>query len=222
MIWILTCEHFSNVVPSKYAPLFENAGAVLNSHRGYDKNIAPLFEALKPLVDFSFHYPYSRLIIEPNRSLHHRHLFSPFTLQLSKADRMELVSKYYQPYRNEVVKYIEGFHDDTVIHISVHSFTPNFGTQNRSAPIGILFDSKCHREKEVAKVWKKELQSESSVQVRFNYPYRGAADGFTTYLRKQFPENYLGFELELRNDCVEELSTIIIKSIKELRAILDE
>ncbi|MEO8932838.1 MAG: N-formylglutamate amidohydrolase, partial [Xanthomarina sp.] len=32
---------------------------------------------------------------------------------------------------------------------------------------------------------------------RFNYPYLGKADGFTSYLRKQFPKNYLGIEIEV-------------------------
>jgi hypothetical protein len=34
--------------------------------------------------------------------------------------------------------------------------------------------------------------------VRRNYPYRGTADGFTTYLRRQFSaRKYLGIELEV-------------------------
>jgi hypothetical protein len=33
--------------------------------------------------------------------------------------------------------------------------------------------------------------------VRFNYPYLGKADGFTTFMRKQFPKNYIGIEIEV-------------------------
>ena len=36
------------------------------------------------------------------------------------------------------------------------------------------------------------------LSIRCNYPYKGNADGFTTYLRKQFSEKkYLGIELEI-------------------------
>ena len=79
MIWLLTCEHYSNGVPLKYADLFLKAIDVLESHRGYDVRVAPLFILLEPLFDESFHYRYSRLLIEPNRSIHHKNLFSPFT-----------------------------------------------------------------------------------------------------------------------------------------------
>lgn len=35
------------------------------------------------------------------------------------------------------------------------------------------------------------------MNVRFNYPYLGKADGFTTHLRKKFKDNYIGIELEV-------------------------
>ena len=40
------------------------------------------------------------------------------------------------------------------------------------------------------------------LKIRFNYPYLGKADGFTTYLRKIFPENYIGIELEVNQKFV--------------------
>ncbi len=34
--------------------------------------------------------------------------------------------------------------------------------------------------------------------IRRNYPYRGNADGFTTYLRKKYPASkYIGVEIEI-------------------------
>jgi len=35
------------------------------------------------------------------------------------------------------------------------------------------------------------------LRVRRNYPYRGAADGLTTHLRRQLGPRYLGVELEI-------------------------
>ncbi|MBU2938472.1 hypothetical protein KO494_02870 [Lacinutrix sp. C3R15] len=41
------------------------------------------------------------------------------------------------------------------------------------------------------------LKLDNTLQVRYNYPYLGKADGFTTYLRKQDYKNYIGIELEI-------------------------
>lgn len=195
---------------------------VLESHRGYDVRVAPLFLRLEPLFDQSFHYRYSRLLIEPNRSIHHKDLFSPFTTTLSREEKADLMSNYYLPYRKMVETFIERYIDQQVIHISVHTFTPKLGNQDRSTPIGLLFDSKRQAERDLAVLWKKSIKElDQDLKVRFNYPYRGSADGFTTYLRKAFPENYYGFELEVRNDVVLDLRSTIYGSIANLRGIID-
>ena len=222
MIWLLTCEHYSNGVPLNYAPYFLNAVDVLESHRGYDVRVAPLYLRLEPLFDESRYYRYSRLLIEPNRSLHHRHLFSPFTSQIPTAEKAKLISKYYQPYRSGVESFIRQYIDQGVFHVSVHSFTPVLGNQNRETPVGILFDSKRLPERDLATIWKREMQLiDPELKVRFNYPYRGNADGFTTYLRKCFPENYIGFELEVRNDVILDLRKTMYESLANLRGVIE-
>jgi len=221
MIWLLTCEHYSNELPPQYAHLFLNAVDVLESHRGYDLQAAPLFTGLESLFDQSFHYPYSRLLVEPNRSLHHSSLFSPFTATLGAKEKAEILSTYYQAYRKSVEEFIANHLDQEVMHISVHSFTAVFKNQDRRCPVGILFDSRNKAERSVAEVWKKCFKDvEPSLGIRYNYPYRGNADGFTTYLRKIFPKNYYGYELEVRNDMVLDLSDIVYNSIVKLRKII--
>ena len=49
MIWLLTCEHYSNGLPRKYADTFLKSFYVLESHRGYDVRVAPMFIRLEPL-----------------------------------------------------------------------------------------------------------------------------------------------------------------------------
>jgi predicted N-formylglutamate amidohydrolase len=221
VIWLLTCEHYSNGLPLAYADLFIDAVDVLESHRGYDVRVAPLFIRLESLFDQTEYYRYSRLLIEPNRSLHHRHLFSPFTAQIGPAEKAKLINQYYQPYRKKVEKFIEQYIDHGVFHVSVHTFTPKLGNQNRETPVGILFDSRRNAERDLAVIWKRQMQlADPSLKVRFNYPYRGQADGFTTYLRKCFPENYIGFELEVRNDVVLDLRQTMFESLANLRGII--
>jgi predicted N-formylglutamate amidohydrolase len=80
----------------------------------------------------------------------------------------------------------------------VHSFTPVLAGEVRTCDIGLLYDPRREAEGKFAEAWRKGLAERlPGFRIRKNYPYRGAADGFTTYLRKQFPRSYLGIELEL-------------------------
>jgi len=87
---------------------------------------------------------------------------------------------------------------EKLLHVSVHSFSPELDGSIRNTDIGLLFDPKNAEEKNYCKILKKELLLLGpQFKVRFNYPYLGKADGFTTYLRKKYPKNYLGIELEI-------------------------
>lgn len=196
---MLTCEHGGNKIPQEHKNLFHNH-SVLQSHRGYDLGSLDVFHDLKPLAEASKFSKTSRLLIELNRSLHHKNLFSEFSKTLSKTDKGLLISDYYLAYRNEVELTIKKFIEakQTVLHVSVHSFTPKLNGKERHCDIGLLYDSRKLEEKEFCKLFKDKLSKlDSTLNVRYNYPYLGKADGFTTYLRKQFPNNYLGIELEI-------------------------
>jgi predicted N-formylglutamate amidohydrolase len=83
--------------------------------------------------------------------------------------------------------------------LSIHSFTPKLDGQVRNCDVGILYDPKRPMEKTVAADLKRALVSMDGVlRVRWNYPYRGIADGFTTHLRKRFSKSrYAGIEIEI-------------------------
>ena len=196
---ILTCEHGGNKIPYAYKKHFNN-NVVLKTHRGYDLGALDLFQHLEPLSDASYFSTTSRLLVELNRSLFSKQLFSEFSNGLSKNEKSEILNTYYFPYRTEVeykiAEYIKG--EQQVLHLSIHSFTPNLNGDKRKADIGLLYDSRNKKEQEFCKQLKTELlQQNPNLNVRFNYPYLGKADGFTTFLRKQFPTNYLGIEIEV-------------------------
>lgn len=200
MKFLLTCEHGGNEIPKEYQKYFINAGEALNSHRGYDPGALDLFYSLRSLADYSFYSRTSRLLIEPNRSLHHPALFSEFTKNLSSKEKNRLIAGLYLPYRNSVEALISKILEkgEKVLHLSVHSFSPELDGSIRNTDIGLLFDPKRAEEKNYCKILKKQLLTpKPRWKVRFNYPYLGKADGFTTYLRKKFPGNYLGIELEI-------------------------
>jgi predicted N-formylglutamate amidohydrolase len=199
---IITCEHGGNRIPRPYAHLFRGARAVLESHRGYDPGtleLAKLFAArlMAPL----FASTTSRLLVELNRSLHHRALFSEFTTGLDPAARRQLVESYYLPHRQAVEDCIaESVRTGRgVMHLSVHSFTPVLNGVTRHGDIGLLYDPLRSGEREFCLAWQRGLQElRPDVRVRRNYPYLGKSDGFTTFLRKRFPDaSYAGIELEV-------------------------
>lgn len=204
---LLTCEHGGNIILKPYATYFKNARKELNSHFGFDFGALDLFKTLMPLADYSKFSEISRLLIELNRSLHHPKLFSNFSKELSKKEKETLINTYYLDYRNTIESTINQWIDkeETVVHLSIHTFTPILNNIKRNCDIGLLYDSRNIIEATFCTALKKQLKiSESSFIVRHNYPYLGKADGFTTYLRKQFKNNYLGIELEVNQKFVKD------------------
>lgn len=197
---ILTCEHGGNKIPREYSHLFKHHNHILDTHRGFDIGSLDLYNHLKPLADFSLSSETSRLLIELNRSLHHNDLFSEFSKTLTKSEKDKLILGFYLAHRKKVEQKIKKFikNNETVLHISVHSFTPILNNIERQCDIGLLYDPGRTSEKQFCKMFKTELSNQNAEYIiRYNYPYYGKADGFTTYLRKKFSENYIGIELEI-------------------------
>ncbi|MEP6261860.1 MAG: N-formylglutamate amidohydrolase [Gillisia sp.] len=221
---VLTCEHAGNEIPGKYLSLFEANLDVLHTHRGFDPGAYDLFKKLSPLADFKASHLESRLLIEVNRSLHHSSLFSSFTGKLPNSEKNTLIEEYYLLYRKRVEDAIGRYvtQGEEVLHFSIHSFTPRLDGITRNADIGLLYDPARPGEKHFCKVFKKNLKIlNPKLKVRFNYPYLGTADGFTTYLRKKFPNRYSGVELEVNQKFVAEnkmqpgLKNIILEALQK-------
>lgn len=201
---IISCEHAGNAIPKEYQRLFAKQAALLQTHRAYDIGALALAKLLAQQADFHLFAKYSRLLVELNRSSHHPKLFSEITRPLDKFTKQAILQSYYFPYRVEIEQKIQTAVSDNqrVLHISVHSFTPSLNGQERNCDIGLLYDSRRENEREFCQTWKKTLLAlNSDLKIRFNYPYSGQADGFTTYLRKCFSNKYYtGIELEVNQD----------------------
>ncbi len=217
---IITCEHAFPFIPEEFNILFEDDPTILKTHEAYDPGAFEVFKEIEPIADFSSYQQISRLIIETNRSLHHRSLFSRFSEKLPKEIKQKLITNYYQPYREQVEKRIGSFllQQKKVLHLSIHSFTPVLSGEERNCDIGLLYDPRRSSEKTWARDFKNEFcRNYQDMKVRLNYPYLGKADGFTTYLRKKFPEDYLGIEIEFNQKLFlsQESSTAIIQRVRE-------
>lgn len=211
----LSCEHGGNQIPEKYQHLFADNRDVLETHRGWDIGALELFHAFKQFpLHFSIFNEVSRLLVDFNRSLHKRSLFSAFTKGLTEEEKQKILYDYYLPFRRVFAEKIAEVTDNNheVFHVSVHSFTPILNGEVRKADIGLLFNPGHGREKELALQWKSILNDKfPQLKVRFNYPYLGKTDGHVAPLRKQFGNAYAGIELEMNNKLagnVEVLSAI--------------
>ena len=241
MYLLLSCEHATNAIPPAYRHLFEGARAkaALRGHLGYDIGALEIANGLHSLTGAPlFVAEASRLLVDLNRSLHHRRLFSEFSRVLTRADRLAVIDAYYRPYRRRIHELIEQriAAEETLLHVSVHSFTPQFDGRTRNADIGLLYDSKRRSELRTCRLLARFLDDAERAQpssgvsgmlrVRRNYPYRGAADGLTTALRRQFAEShYIGIELEVNQRLLgpePRARFITAKVATALQRVLDE
>jgi predicted N-formylglutamate amidohydrolase len=144
---------------------------------------------------------WSRLFVESNRSLTNHRLWSRFTKDLPADERRAIIDRYWRPHRNVVETAISGAirTSGRVLHVAVHSFTPRMNGEMRNADIAILFDTGRPGEARFARRWGALLKQHAlEIRLRYNYPYRGVADGLATWLRRRHPgTRYLGFELEV-------------------------
>jgi len=197
---VLSSEHGGNKVPENYQYLFALDKEVLETHRAIDLGSLDLYNSLLNLVDFSHKNEICRLIIEINRSLRSESLFSKYSKELPLAEKKKLENEIYKPYRQTVLEGINKLilEGEAVFHLSVHTFTPILKNEVRTADIAFLFDPAREIEKTLCIRLKANLNRlDPNLRVRFNYPYAGIADGFTTTLRKEFKQNYAGIELEV-------------------------
>ncbi|KTD39149.1 N-formylglutamate amidohydrolase [Legionella nautarum] len=198
---IVSCEHAVNTVPHTYRNLFASHLELLETHRGLDLGA----QAIALFFSQQFNCELvlaqaTRLLIDCNRSLHHRNCFSEITTILSKEEKALIIEQYYLPYRQQVEEIIKKHiqQEKLVLHLSMHSFTPVLNNLNRNTDVGFLYDPKRNNEKKLATLWQQQFkQQKSDLRVRLNYPYRGISDGFTSALRKRFiDDDYAGIEIE--------------------------
>lgn len=199
---IVTCEHAGNEIPASYKSLFLSAASILNSHRGWDPGAKELAYRIAGKMGVKPHiFPFSRLLIEPNRSLSHPKLFSEYSVKLPFSEKKELIKQYYLPYRMYITDYVQENinKENSVLHLSVHTFTPVLLNKGRNFDIGLLYDPRRKNEREVSVRLKKLIRNQlPEFKVLMNQPYKGSSDGLATALRNEIDaENYIGIEIEV-------------------------
>jgi len=199
---LITAEHAGNRVPARYAHLFAGRERLLESHRGHDPGARALARTLARRLGAPLReHTVTRLLVEVNRSLHHRALFSSISARLPAKERDRVVRRHYLPHRSRVEaavsQGIAGGH--RMVHVAAHTFAPRLRGKTRAVDVGLLYDPSRPGEAAFCARWAGLLEALApALDVRRNQPYRGRADGLTTALRRRFAEReYLGIELEV-------------------------
>jgi predicted N-formylglutamate amidohydrolase len=176
----------------------------LASHRGWDPGALHLARGIARGLAAPLRYStVTRLLVDLNRSEEGPALLSEFSRKLGPPERADAIRRYHRRYRSRVRRLVEErSRDSTLLHLSVHTFTPVMDGRPRRVGIGVLFDPRREGEARVAEAWIPRLRREMrGVRVEANQPYLGVDDGLTTTFRESFPpRRYLGLELEVRQD----------------------
>ena len=204
---LITCEHAGKKVPGEYAELFRDQDELLDTHRGWDpgalilaREMAAAFKA--PL----FYSETTRLLIDLNRSIGNRDLYSEFSRPLPARTRREIVERHYRPHHEPIEVWLRDAiaTGRRVIHIASHSFTPELNGQVRTADLGFLYDPGRPGEVALSNHWIDALRvARPDLRMRRNYPYLGKSDGLTFRTRRVYPaDRYVGIELEVNQQFV--------------------
>jgi predicted N-formylglutamate amidohydrolase len=227
---VVTAEHASLKIPDRYRGLGLSAQQQ-QSHIAWDEGSKALAREIArqlsaPLVEGAA----SRLVIDLNRSLHHRRVIPavafgvpvPGNESLSAAERTRRIELYYEPFRSTALTEISKGVKSTgrCVHISVHTFTPQLNGVVRPLDVAVLYDPLRKREAELGERLA-ESMSAAGLRVRRNFPFRGAADGHTTGLRRKFPDKaYAGVEIEVNQSLLGEWQWTVAAVSAELTAVL--
>jgi predicted N-formylglutamate amidohydrolase len=204
---VVSCEHASNRIPGAYGRL-GLAARVFETHRAWDLGAAEVARRAARELDAPLHLGrWSRLLVDLNRSPHHRNLVPerafglivPGNRALAPQERGRRILRYYLPYRAAVLGDLDAAirRHGVCLHLSIHSFTPRLHGRVRNADVGLLYDPSRRAEGDFVRLAAGPLR-DAGFRVRLNYPYRGTADCLSVFCRRSFAANvYVGIEIEL-------------------------
>lgn len=180
--FLFSCEHASNHLPLSIHPTLEDRG-FLHTHWAWDIGAAHLVQELVKLSQSqAILARFSRLLIDPNRSLDRQDLIVPsieghplsFNQEVSPEEKEHRLKEYYHPFHNAFDEMVSTRcqSESPFVLISVHSFTPIWDRQLRTMDVGLLFNSY----EDIVQKLDRGFQSQGYFTAQ-NEPYSGA-NGF--------------------------------------------
>ncbi len=205
---VLVCDHADRGIPAHLDHLGLSQSA-LGRHVAYDIGAAAVTRYLCRLLDApAVLATFSRLVIDPNRSLDRPDSILPVSdgvvvpgnQGLRPADRAWRERQLYWPYHDAVARELDRRASAPMVPavIAVHSFTPVFQRYSRPWEIGVLWDD----DGRIAVPLIEALRAGGQVCVGDNQPYDGRDNLGGTIERHAQTRGYPHVVIELRQDLV--------------------
>lgn len=201
---VLVCEHASFRIPTELNDL-GLTGDSLQSHAAWDPGALAVVQGLATRFDATLvASKVSRLVYDCNRPpsapdampVQSEAIAVPGNANLTEAQRLDRVSRYYDPFRARLARTIASKHKPIIV--TMHSFTPIFHGQKRDVEIGVLHDTDARLAGAMLQVAAQHL----TANVQRNEPY-GPQHGVTHTLREHaIGAGHLNVMLEIRNDLI--------------------
>lgn len=204
---VLSCEHASQRMPEGYAWHPEDEH-LRGTHWAFDLGVREL------TLELALHIGapavlsrYSRLLVDPNRSLSSETLFRTtaegrpvrMNANLSEEDKAERLERLYHPYHRAVSRAVEETVSAPVV-FAIHSFTPLYEGDPRPMEVAVLFD----KADDLAHRLGRDMEA-GGLKVAYNAPYSGKAGMMHAVERHATEFGREAVELEVRQDLVVDL-----------------
>lgn len=217
---LVSCEHASNAVPEHLDKL-GLTDADLAGHHAWDEGAKPVAAALAEAFDAPlFLGEWSRLVADLNRPDDLPQavpeiafgLTVPGNQGLTEEERRARITTYHEPYWRGVIDRIRRLEAEDpkakVVHLSIHSFTPELEGRVRAVSIGVMFDPAYPLEQELATKLVGRIRRHG-LTCEENQPYDGRAAALVTSCRNILrAERYAGIEIEINQGHVDEIDRI--------------
>lgn len=201
---VLSCEHASQRMPEgfEWHPEDEH---LRGTHWAFDLGVREL------TLELALHVGapavlsrYSRLIVDPNRSLDSETLFRTvaegrpvhMNQDLSEEAKQARLDRLYHPYHRAVSRAVEETTSAPVV-FAIHSFTPLYEGDPRPMEVAVLFD----QADDLAHRLGADMEA-AGLKVAYNAPYSGKAGMMHAVERHAMEFGREAVELEVRQDLV--------------------
>jgi len=210
------CDHASNAMPAAMNGL-GMPDDLLATHIAWDIGAGALAEALCDKLDGAlFTCGFSRLVIDPNRSLDSNQLIPatsdqipvPGNQMLACAARQDRIERFHIPYHDRLSTALDDFaaaHAHPLI-ISVHSFTKRLmgAADDRPWKVGLLW----REDERSAKGMIRHLEEATGWPIGDNEPYDARVFNYSID-RHVGPRGLLHLTIEVRQDIVSKERDIV-------------
>ena len=211
---LIIADHAGNAVPAAMNQLGLMADD-LSRHIAWDPGAALVAKELaNRLGATAVLSQYSRLIVDPNRPLGENSsmpLISdgthiPANADLTEAERSRRAGLFYWPYHQAISYEMARLRRAGLgpLLVSIHSFTPDFGDEERPWHIGVMAAT----DRRLADAMISGLAEVGDIKVGDNQPYSGVEYGYTLKIHGG-SQGLANVQIEIRQDLLADQSSVL-------------